>query len=280
MLRSFLSLVASGAIVAAAAIAAAPGAAADTLADILARGKLVAGVKADYRPWGFRAEDGSIQGLEIDMAQDLAGALGVGLEMVVVTGSNRMEFLQQGRIDIIIATMGDTAKRREVVGMIEPNYYAGGTNVIARKAAGLASWEDLRGKPVCAIQGAYYNRRVQEVYGVELVAFKGVPEASNALQQGNCIAFVYDNTWIESQLASDAAWADFTMPLPTEDPAVWAIGVRLEDLDAPFGLIVKGKAADWHRTGWLLEREAHWGIQRSPFLAEMHEALKTRVAAP
>lgn len=275
MMRSLTTLAAAVAL----ALGVATTAPADTLTDIMQAGKITVGVKADYRPWGYRAEDGSIRGLEIDMAKELADRLGVELEMVPVTGSNRMEFLQQGKIDLIIATMGDNMKRREVVGMIEPNYYAGGANVLARKAANLSKWEDLRGKPVCAIQGAYYNRRVQEEYGADLVAFKGVPEASNALQQGNCVAFVYDNTWIESQLASDAAtWGEFTMPLVTEDPSVWALGVRLDDLDAPFGLVVKGLVTDMHRTGWLLQKEGEWGIRQSPFLLEMHEALKSRVA--
>jgi len=277
MLRSLFSYAAAGLWAATAVFFSTGPTAAETLTDILERGKIVIGVKADYRPWGFRSDDGSLIGLEIDMAKDLAETLDVELEMVPVTGSNRMEFLNQGKIDLIIATMGDNAKRRKVVGMIEPNYYAGGTNVLSAKSVDLSTWENLRGKPVCGIQGAYYNRRVSQLYGINLVAFKGVPEATNALRQGSCIAFLYDNTWIQSQLAGDASWSEFEMPLPTEDPSVWALGVRQDDLSGPFGLLIKGKVADWHRTGWLLEKEQEWGIQGSSFLAEMHEALKTRV---
>lgn len=250
---------------------------ADTLSDILEEGVITIGVKADYRPWGYRTSDGDIVGLEIDMAQELADRLGVELEMVVVVGSNRMEFLNQGQIDLIIATMGDNAQRREVVGMIEPNYYAGGTNVLAPQSAGLENWTDLEGQRVCGIQGAYYNRRSQNEYGIELVAFTGVPEATNALRQGACVAFLYDNTWIQSQIASDETWAEFEMPMVTEDPSVWALGVRQEDLNGPFGLLVSGFVTELHRTGWLIEKEEEWGIAPSPFLQEMHEALMTRV---
>lgn len=249
---------------------------ADTYDDIKKRGKLVVGVKADYRPWGFRDSSGDLVGLEIDMANDLAKSLGVDLELVPVVGSNRMEFLNQGKIDIIIATMGDNMKRRKVVAMIEPNYYAGGTNIIAKKAAGYRAWTDLKGKKICGIQGAYYNRRVLKLYEIDLVAFKGVPEAVSALKQGSCTGFVYDNTWIEKTLAAGGEWDAYEMPLATEDPSVWAIGVRHDDADAPLGLIVKGKVADWHRTGWLLEHEKKWGIKKSPFLTEMHGALRTR----
>ena len=126
--------------IAAAAVAlglAAASAAADQLADIKERGTLVVGVKNDYKPWGFLDPSGAIVGMEIDLARDVAERLGTEIELVPVVASNRMEFLQQGRIDLIIATLGDTPQRREVIGMIEPNYYAGGTNVLAPKAAGL-----------------------------------------------------------------------------------------------------------------------------------------------
>ncbi|WP_419913557.1 transporter substrate-binding domain-containing protein [Hoeflea sp.] len=249
---------------------------ADTYNSIKERGKLVVGVKADYRPWGYRDPSGELVGLEIDMANDLANTLGVELELVPVVGSNRMEFLNQEKIDIIIATMGDNMKRRKVVTMIEPNYYAGGTNIIAKKETGFENWTDLKSQKICGIQGAYYNRRVLQLYEIDLVAFKGVPEAVNALKQGSCVGFVYDNTWIEKTLAEGGEWEAYEMPFETEDPSVWAIGVRHEDAESPFGLMVKGKVADWHRTGWLLEHEQKWGINQSPFLLEMNQALRTR----
>ncbi|MFQ5775266.1 MAG: transporter substrate-binding domain-containing protein, partial [Kiloniellaceae bacterium] len=84
---------------------------------VLERGKVVVGVKADYKPWGFRDSSGKLVGMEIDMAQDVADALGVKLELVPVQSSNRMQFLQQGKIDLMIATMSDKANRRKVVGI-------------------------------------------------------------------------------------------------------------------------------------------------------------------
>ncbi|MFP5480273.1 MAG: transporter substrate-binding domain-containing protein [Alphaproteobacteria bacterium] len=158
-------------------------AAADTLEDIKSAGKIVVGVKQDYRPWGYLDASGKIVGFEIDLAQDVATRLGVGLELVPVVASNRMEFLQQGKIDLIIATLGDTEERLKVIGMIEPNHYASGANVLAAKAAGIASWQDLSGKDICALQGSYYNKKVQQDYGANLVAFAGVPEATGPGQR-------------------------------------------------------------------------------------------------
>src|SRR5260221_6989755 len=111
----------------------ATGASAQTLERIKERGKIVVGVKADYKPFGFRDPSGKLIGLEPDLAQDVADALGVKLELEPGVSSNRMQFLQQGKIDLMIATMNDKPDRRQVVGIIEPSYYASGVNVLAPK---------------------------------------------------------------------------------------------------------------------------------------------------
>ena len=168
---------------------------------VLERGKLVIGVKADYKPWGFRDPSGKLIGMEIDMAQDVADALGVELELVPVQSSNRMQFLQQGKIDLMIATMSDRSDRRKIVGIVEPNYYTSGTNVLAKKGI-VKKWADLKGKPVCGKQGAFYNKQVSQRYGAKIVAFVGNAEAKQALRDGKCVAWVYDDSSIMADLAS------------------------------------------------------------------------------
>ncbi len=246
--------------------------AAETMRTIFERGKIVIGVKADYKPWGFRDPSGAVIGMEIDMAQDVADKLGVKLEKVVVVGSNRMEFLTQGKIDLIIATMGDNPKRRKVVGMIEPNYYAGGANIISAKSAGFKNWSDIKGKKICGIQGAYYNKRAQQMYAPELMAFKGVTEVTKDLRAGNCQGFIYDSTWIESKLAS-GEWDGFEMALPTEDFSLWAVGVRLDDLEGAFGRFMSGIVYQWLRSGKLLEIEKKWGVKASDYLVKQQKEL-------
>ena len=56
----------------------------DVWKKVMSRGKIVVGVKADYKPWGYRDSDGSLVGMEIDMAKDVAAKMGVDLEMVPV----------------------------------------------------------------------------------------------------------------------------------------------------------------------------------------------------
>src|SRR5438093_10932144 len=120
----------------------------DTMASVKQKGKLVVGVKADYKPFGYTDPSGKIVGLEIDLANDVAKRMGVQIELVPVIAANRMEFLKQGRIDLMIATMAYKPDRAEVVGIPQPFYYAGAANVFAKKGSGLKQWSDLKGKPV------------------------------------------------------------------------------------------------------------------------------------
>ena len=78
------------------AAASSPASAADAkMKEVLDRGVVRVGVLGAFKPWSFRAPDGSMQGIEIDLAQSVADALGVKLQPVVVTSANRMQSLQQ-----------------------------------------------------------------------------------------------------------------------------------------------------------------------------------------
>ena len=239
----------------------------DRFKKVLDRGTLVVGVKADYKPWGFRDSSGAIVGMEIDMAQDVADALGVKLELIPVQSSNRMQFLQQGKIDLMIATMSDKANRRKVVGIADPNYYTSGTNVLAKKGA-VSKWEDLRGKPVCGKQGAFYNKQVSQRYGAKIVAFVGNSEAKQALRDGKCVAWVYDDSSIMADLAS-GQYDDYEMPMATEDDTPWGLAVPLDEKDGIWGNFMSGMIYNWHRTGRLIELEKKWGIQPTAYLGAM-----------
>jgi len=261
------------AALAALAIVAAP-AAGQTLDKIKQRGELVVGSKADYKPFGFRDPAGNIVGFEPDLAKDVADRLGVKLVLEPVVSSNRMQFLQQGKIDLMIATMNDTAERRKVVGIVEPDYYASGVNVLAVKKAGLKSWEQLKDQKICGIQGAWYNKPVAEKYGADIVAFKGQTEAETALLQGNCIGWVYDDTAFFERLG-DPKWADYEMPLETIMAEPWGLAVKLEERDGPWGQFMSKTVNDWHRTGKLIELEKKWNIPSSAFVKKMHDQAMT-----
>jgi polar amino acid transport system substrate-binding protein len=244
---------------------------ADAIDDIKAAGVLKVAVKADYKPYGYRDTSGAIIGIEPDLAKDVADKLGVKIEYVPVVSSNRMQFLEQGKVDLMIATMTDKPDRRKVVWISDPNYYSSGTNILAPEKFGFKAWEDLNGKPVCGIQGAFYNKSTSQKFGATIVAFKGTAEALAALKAGNCVAFVYDDSAIVAK-TKDPAWAGYEMPLPTIDDAPWGLAVKLGETrlhDMMNEMII-----DWHKTGRILELETKWDVANTPFAEAMHDKYK------
>lgn len=241
------------------------------------RGKIVVGVKADTKPWGFLDSSGALVGMEADMAADVAETMGVELELVGVQSSNRMQFLEQGKIDLMIATMSDRADRRAIVGIVQPNYYTSGTNIMAPKALGITQWSDLADKPVCGKQGAFYNKIVEERYGANVIAFTGNAEAKQALRDKKCVAWVYDDSSIAADLAS-GEYDDYEMPLKTEDDNPWGLAVPLGEENCVFGRFMAGMQYDWLQSGRLLELEEKWGIQKSAFLEAQQDRFKDWMA--
>ena len=206
-------------------------AAAQTLDEIKKSGVLVVGTKADYQPFGFRDPCGKIVGFEPDMAEDVADKLGVKLELVPVVSSNRMQFLQQGKIDLMIATMSDKPDRRKVVDIVEPNYYASGVNVLATKKAGAQELgaaegqEGLRDPGRVVQQGA-----AAEKYGADVVAFKGTRRPRRRCVKGNCVGFVYDDTAFVGACRTE--WDDFEMPLDDHPGGAVGPGGQAEERGA------------------------------------------------
>jgi len=241
---------------------------ADVLDDVKKKGVLVVGTKADYRPFGYLDPSGKIVGFEPDLAADVAKRLGVKLELTPVVASNRIQFLQQGKIDLMIATMSDTPERRKTVDIVEPDYYASGTNVMAKKSDKIASWQQLKGKKVCLIQGSFYNKELQEKYGIEGVAFPGTAEAYSALRNGNCVAFAYDDTAIVGELQKPE-WGDYEMPLESILVQPWGLAVKTGEKG--FVDFMSKTITDWHKTGLIQQLEKKHGIKATKFAQEMHD---------
>jgi len=246
-------------------------ASADALQNIKQKGVLVVGTKADYRPFGYLDPSGKIVGFEADLAADVAKRLGVKLELTPVVASNRIQFLQQGKIDLMIATMSDTPERRKIVDIVEPSYYGSGTNVMALKSAKLTSWDQLRGKKVCLIQGSFYNKELQEKYGIDGVAFPGTAEAYAALKNGNCMGFAYDDTAIVGEIQKPE-WSDYEMPLDSILFQPW--GLAVNQGEKAFADFMSKTVTDWHKSGFIQTLEKKWGIKPTKFAQEMRDKYK------
>lgn len=269
-IRTFLTL---GALAVASALAV-PGqaSAADGIDEIKQRGTLIVGVKADYKPFGFRDPSGTIIGLEPDLAADLAKRLGVKLELVPVVSANRIEFLQQGKVDLLIATLSDKPERRRVVQAIDPQYYSDFVNVLLPKTSGITDWAQLKGKPLCATSGAWYNKDVARTYGAEIVAFDGSEKPLFALKQGNCLGYVYDQSMLQGKLLDDDWKAGYALPLKGILDAPWMMAVAQGN--TTLQAMVEAATKDWMKTGFIVAGEKKWGIEPTAYSTAMHEKYK------
>jgi polar amino acid transport system substrate-binding protein len=245
---------------------------ADVLDDVKKRGKLVVGVKADYKPFGFRDPSGKIIGLEPDLAQDVAKKLGVELELVPVVSANRMEFLNQGKIDLMIATMSDKPERRKVVQVIEPLYYSDAVNVLQKKGAGIKKWEDLKGKKLCGTTGAFYNKDIAQKYGPEVVSFDGSEKPLLALKNGDCVGYLYDQTFIVGKLSEEEWKGGYEMVLSGIMETPWAIAVKLGE--TALQKMMQDISKQWMRSGRIVELEKKWHVPPTDYAKRMHEAAK------
>jgi polar amino acid transport system substrate-binding protein len=269
-IRTFL---AAGALAAISALTLpGPAAAADGVEAIKQRGTLIVGVKADYKPFGFRDPSGTIIGLEPDLAADLAKRLGVKLELVPVVSANRIEFLQQGKVDLLIATLSDKPERRRVVQAIDPQYYSDFVNVLLPKTSGVTEWAQLRGKPLCATSGAWYNKDVARTYGAEIVAFDGSEKPLFALKQGNCIGYVYDQSMLQGKLLDDDWKAGYALPLKGILDAPWMMAVAQGN--TTLQTMVEAATKDWMKSGFIVAGEKKWGIEPTAYSTAMHEKYK------
>lgn len=250
--------------------------AADTLAKALSDGKLVVGVKTDFIPWGMRDAQGGIVGYEIDIIKDIAQQIGkkagktLNVELVPVTTPNRMDFLQQGRVDVLIATMADTPERRKLISFINPPYYSSGASVFATKESGINGWASVKGKTLCSIQGGWYVKDLGQHHGAEVLTFKGVPEIETALLAGRCAGWLYDDSALVSKKISEPQkWAAYDLAAPVSGDAPWAIGVRKEDAEAPLGKALTEGIIEMHKSGRLLALLKKWNMPEVASLVKM-----------
>lgn len=118
----------------------------DLLSKIKQSGRIVIGVKADYPPWGMLDSNNQPAGFEPDLAQMIGHALNAEVEFKTVTSANRFQKLNEGQVDMLIATVGDSMQRRQRVRMITPHYFRSGVTALTHKSNTVEKWTDLIGK--------------------------------------------------------------------------------------------------------------------------------------
>lgn len=88
---------------------------ADQLQDVEKRGVLRVAVPQDFPPFGSVGTDLQPQGYDIDMAAYLAKQMKLKLQLVPVTSANRVPYLQTGKVDLVISSLGKNPEREKVI---------------------------------------------------------------------------------------------------------------------------------------------------------------------
>lgn len=240
-----------------------------TLDKIRQRGQITIGVILSGPPFG--TIDPATQqpvGLNVDLAQAVATGLGARLEAVQVQPSNRVQFLQSGKVDALIANMSWTQERSEMLDFAPTPFEEVGGALIARRGSSFKQWEDVRGKTVCVSQGSNYTKPLIEEYGAKIQAYRGQPESLLALRGGGCDAAVHVSPTLRQMVSANADWKDYELPLATElIPSPQVIWVRKGERDT--SAAIDRVVQQWHRSGWLIETVRKNGLAPTPSLFEL-----------
>lgn len=175
-------------------------------------GKLRVGVKADVPNFGLQdAATGEFSGLEIDLAYALAERMGLSPKDVsfeAVTAKTRGPLLDNGQLDVVIATFTIKPERLEQWNFSEP-YYQDEIGLLVKKSAGISSLKDLAGKTIGVAQGATTRDAVQaeaDKLGIKInfLEFATYPEINAALESGRVDAFSVDKSILSGYVTEDS----------------------------------------------------------------------------
>lgn len=153
------------------------------------------GVFSDKHPFGYVDEEGKYQGYDIYLAERLGKDLGVNINYVSTEAANRIEYLQSGKVDIILANFTVTDERKEAVDFALP-YMNVALGVISPKdkvVTDLANWN--ADDQMIVISGTTAEAFLVKNYpDIKLQKYDSYATAKNALENGNGAAWANDNT--------------------------------------------------------------------------------------
>ncbi|QCG90323.1 transporter substrate-binding domain-containing protein [Azospirillum sp. TSH100] len=248
-----------------------------TLDRIKQRGSLIAGVILSGAPFGYvDAKSQEQKGFNIDLATELARGLGVKLETVTVTPPNRVQFLQQGKVDLLIANMSWTEERAEMLDFVPTAFERSGGIALGRRGTPVKDWPDLKGRTVCLSQGANFTKPLAEEIGAKIKGFPSQPDSLLALKGGQCDAAVHTGATLRVMLLDHPEdWKDYEILTPTDLlPSLNVIWVRKGETDARDAL--DGIMRRLHGSGWIIDAAERNRLAVTPYFLETRDANKGR----
>ena len=179
----------------------APFASAQTVADIKKKGEITVGMLVDFPPYGTMNNSNQPDGYDADVAKLLAKDLGVKLNLVPVTGPNRIPFLLTNKLDLLVASLAITPERAKQVQFSNP--YAAATIVLyGDKKANIKAPADLKGKRIGVARASTQDVALTAIApeGTEIRRFDDDASGMQALISGQVDA-IGASTTVAAQLA-------------------------------------------------------------------------------
>ena len=206
----------------------APLAHADQLADIKAKGELVCGVLGTDEPNSFvDPASRQIVGYEIDLCNAVAKKIGVKSSIKQLAVAARIPELQQGRVDILAASLTHN-KEREALIDFSLSTFITGQKVLVKKSSKIANISELSGKKVLTVKGGTQEPNIRKaVPSVDVVTFETTVQAYLALQQGKGIGYVDDEASLLNNFAKlGAAQKDYAVLPQSISTEALALGIK------------------------------------------------------
>ncbi|MBM3523685.1 MAG: transporter substrate-binding domain-containing protein, partial [Alphaproteobacteria bacterium] len=180
-----------------------------TIAEIQKRGTLAVGLSDVSPPYAMKNEKMEHVGLEVELADMIAKALGVKLKVVIVTAANRVACLLTDCADILIYGLTVTPERATQVWFSQP-YAVNASGIIAAKGVNIASLNDLVGKRVGVIRAAFGDPVITEKapQGTTIQRFDDMSGLLQAMLAGHVDA-IFENTLIPGVLNTMRRGGDY-----------------------------------------------------------------------
>ena len=213
-----------------------------TLDEILDRGHLVCGVKADTPGFGVLNPDGTAQGNDVEYCRAMAAAIfgdSSKVEFKEATSANRFELLAAKEIDVLIRTTTWTASRDADLSVaFAPTTFYDGAGIMVKAGSRVASAKELDGVTICILDGTSTQGAVSDFFSeqglaYEELTFQANPEIRAAFISDQCDAWSSD----KSQLGGH----QFTMKADGIDAVVLPETLSKE----PLGPSVRDYDSEW-----------------------------------
>lgn len=184
-----------------------------TLEEIQAAGSVNIGVFSDKNPFGYVDENGDYQGYDIYFAERIGQDLGVTVNYVSTEAANRVEYLETGKADIILANFTVTAERAEKVDFALP-YMNVALGVVSPDSNVITDLSQIGpDDAVIVISGTTAETWLTEnAPEITLQKYDTYANAKNALENGNGVAWANDNTEV---IAFALQNPGYTVGIPT-----------------------------------------------------------------